>query len=81
VCSGQGRSIQEALDRLRQMSTKDVEVKVDSARLRKIDVPAFCGSYEKIKQAVGWEPERSFDELLADLLEYWRGQVGAESVA
>lgn len=81
VCSGEGHSIQEALDRLRDLSTVDVEVEVDPARLRAIDIPAFCGRNEKIATGLGWKPKRTFEELLTDLLDYWRVRVTEEQVA
>ncbi|MDX9976120.1 MAG: GDP-mannose 4,6-dehydratase [FCB group bacterium] len=81
VCSGEGHSIRETLDRLRDLSRVDVEVKVDPARLRAIDIPAFCGRNDKIARELGWKPKRAFDELLADLLEYWRARVTEGQVA
>lgn len=79
VCSGQGRSIQSALDFLLSLSEVPIEVRHDPARMRPSDVPEVYGTAEKLKALTGWQPEISFDALLRDLLDYWRGHCAATS--
>jgi len=75
VCSGESHSIRAALDRLIELAEADVTVEIDEARLRPVDIENLVGSYAKLTGHTGWKPQRTFDDLLRDLLSYWRGQV------
>lgn len=75
VCSGASVRVGDALERLRGMSQVEITVETDPARVRPVEVTEVRGSYEKLAAATGWRPEISFDRLLEDLLEYWRGRV------
>ncbi|MEO1085432.1 MAG: GDP-mannose 4,6-dehydratase, partial [Acidobacteriota bacterium] len=68
LASGQAHSIQEALDALRRISGVDAQVERDPARVRPVDVPLLSGDISRIGE-LGWRPELSFEEALADL---WR---------
>lgn len=72
VCSGEAYEIREALEMLRTKSTAEFSIERDPERYRPVDVPELRGSYAKIREEIGWEPELSFDKLLEDLLTYWR---------
>jgi GDP-4-dehydro-6-deoxy-D-mannose reductase len=74
VCSGRATSIREALDRLRRLSTIEVRLEQDAARMRAMDVLETRGSHERLTAHTGWQPEIPFEQILADLLDYWRGQ-------
>lgn len=75
VASGVARSIRSILDALVSRSRVPVRVEVDQARLRPNDVPVVVGNYSRLNAATGWRPEISFDEMLDDLLNYWRTGV------
>ncbi|HVS03502.1 MAG TPA: GDP-mannose 4,6-dehydratase [Thermoanaerobaculia bacterium] len=73
VASGRAVSMGEALDALLAASGLRVRVEVDPARLRPLDVPELCGSPARMA-ALGWRPERSLEEAVADL---WRATYRA----
>jgi GDP-4-dehydro-6-deoxy-D-mannose reductase len=75
VASGVARSIQSILDALVSRSHVPVRVKVDPARLRPNDVPVVVGDRSRLGAATGWRPEITFDQMLDDLLSYWRGHA------
>ena len=79
ICSGQSQQIGSALERLRALSSRKIEVVVDPARLRPVNVPEVVGSHERLTAATGWTPEISFDALLEELLEHWRTVVRSET--
>jgi GDP-4-dehydro-6-deoxy-D-mannose reductase len=54
------------------LSSAKIEVKVDKSRLRPSDVPILKGDCSKFRKDTGWEPTISFEQTLADILEYWR---------
>jgi len=66
-------TIRQMLDKLLTMSTlKDIQVKVDPARLRPSDVTLQVPCVDKFCKATGWKPEIEFDKTLKDTLDYWR---------
>ena len=75
ICSGTGRSIQSMLDLLLEISGLDVSVEQDPLRMRPSDVMVLEGSYERVKEALGWEPVIPFEQTMKDLYEYWLERV------
>jgi len=79
VCSGRGIAIRGVLERLIALSGVSVEVRLDTSRLRKADVPVLIGSPAKLRAATLWEPRLSLDQSLRDLLEHWRERALPET--
>ncbi len=67
--------IREMLDKLLQMSDKEIEVRINQELLRPSDVTLQIPDVSKFKQATGWEPEIPFEKTLKDTLDYWRERV------
>jgi GDP-4-dehydro-6-deoxy-D-mannose reductase len=74
VCSGRAVVIREALQQLLRRSTAAIRIETDPDRLRPVDAPEMRGSHDKLTTYTGWRPEISFDQLLSELLEYWRSK-------
>ncbi len=75
ICSGKAYNIGKMLDVMKSFSTEKVKVAVDSARVRKEDVPVLYGDNTKFAKATGWKPKIPFEKTLKDILEYWRTKV------
>lgn len=75
LCSGVSRPIQLALDELLGLSEIEVEVQIDPDRMRPSDVAEIRGSYDAFAARTGWKPEKSFEDLLVELLDYWRADI------
>jgi GDP-4-dehydro-6-deoxy-D-mannose reductase len=75
ICSGEAVTLRGILDRLTTRTDVEIETRVDPARLRKIDIPEIRGSHEKLTADTGWNPQRTLDCLLDDLLTYWRSEL------
>jgi GDP-4-dehydro-6-deoxy-D-mannose reductase len=75
ICSGVGRSIQSVLDLLLQISGLKAKVEQDPARMRPSDVMVLEGSYEKLRNELGWKPAIPFEKTMKDLYEYWLERV------
>ena len=72
ICSGKPRKIEEVLQGLLALSTKEIEVRKDPARMRPSEVPFFVGDGRKIFEATGWQPKTDFQAGLEKTLDYWR---------
>jgi GDP-4-dehydro-6-deoxy-D-mannose reductase len=72
LASGTAFSIAEALERLKAVSGVDARVETDPERMRPADLPLLLGDNRRLK-ALGWRPERSLDQALADLWVAVRG--------
>lgn len=72
IGSGKSYSIKKALDILLSMTNRNIVVKTDINKLKKSDVPNQVSDISKIKREVGWEPEKSLEKSLKDMLDYER---------
>ena len=66
LASGTAVSIGEALERLQRVSGVNARVETDPERMRPVDLPLLLGDNHRLA-ALGWTPERTLDEALADL--------------
>jgi GDP-4-dehydro-6-deoxy-D-mannose reductase len=80
VASGTARSIRQVLDALLARSHVSITVTQDPALLRPSDTPVVLGDASRLRARTGWIPHISFDQMLDDLLEYWRGRPVRPSV-
>ena len=72
VASGVGRPVRAVLDALVSRARVPIRIETDSARMRANDIPILIGDASRLRDATGWEPKISFDQMLDDLLAYWR---------
>lgn len=72
VCSGRAVPIHDLVHGLVARSRVPIQVVVDPARFRPIDVPVVVGSADRLRLATGWTPEIPLDRTLDDLLDWWR---------
>jgi len=75
IGSGVAREVREMIDMLLSMTDANIEVRVDTARLRPSDVKVLVADATKFKKATGWEPQIPFEKTLRDLLDYWRARA------
>jgi GDP-4-dehydro-6-deoxy-D-mannose reductase len=70
--SGRGTKIADALEHLRGLAHRPVEVRIDPARVRPVDQPLLVADAGKLRAATGWEPRHTIEQTLADTLEHCR---------
>ena len=75
VCRGEAIGIGELLDLLRADAAVPVDVQVDPARLRPVDVPLLLGDHGQLTAVTGWRPEIPISRTLHDVLEEQRAAV------
>lgn len=77
LASGHAVSIREALERLRRIAGVAAEIRIDTERMRPVDVPLLQGDAAKLHR-LGWEPRLSLDDALTELWDEARREVAAE---
>jgi GDP-4-dehydro-6-deoxy-D-mannose reductase len=75
VCSGRSYSLESILERLLSFTRKEISVRVDTQKLRKVDIQRLIGDNRKVKDAISWEAQIPIEQSLEELLEYWRQRV------
>ncbi len=75
VCSGQGVSLSEIIQRLAAVAGVNVNIVKNDKLIRPMDNRIIIGSNEKIKQATGWVPKIPLSESLQDIVAYWNQQI------
>lgn len=75
IASGVARSIRHLLDTLLGLTETKIEVRVDPARLRPVDVPEIRGDSSKLRRHTGWRPKLTFEQTLHDVLVDWRQRI------
>ncbi len=76
VCSGNAIAIKDILCLLIKQTGVKVEIKTDPDKMRPAEVPVLVGNNNKICNAINWKPERSMQETLQDLINYWTIREG-----
>jgi len=75
--TGRGLKLADALDAFRGLAIRPIEVRVDPARVRPVDLPRLVADASKLRAAVGWEPRIPTERTLADMLADARARVAA----
>ncbi|MCP4427319.1 MAG: GDP-mannose 4,6-dehydratase [Chloroflexi bacterium] len=79
ICSGKPVSIQRLLDELVKAAGTEATIERDSERMRPSDTPSIYGSYAKIQEHTGWQPQISLQQSLTDALTDWLERVGGQA--
>jgi GDP-4-dehydro-6-deoxy-D-mannose reductase len=71
ICSGNGVALGEVIEAYRRLSTTSFPVETDPALLRPNDEVVRTGDPGKVV-SLGWKPQRSLNDALAEIMQYWR---------
>lgn len=71
IATGEHYSVRDFVKKTFETLDLDWEqyVRFDPKYLRPKEVPDLCGSADKIKKILGWEPKIKFDELVSKMIE------------
>lgn len=78
ICSGIPIAISEMLEILVELSTCEIEIKINPDLMRSVDIPLYVGSNEKIKDLINWSQHFSIEKTLEDTLNFWRKRIQNE---
>jgi GDP-4-dehydro-6-deoxy-D-mannose reductase len=68
ICSGQERSLQSLVDGMLRIAGVQASFHIDPARLRASEQMRMVGDPGRIREQLGWKPERELEETLNDIL-------------
>jgi len=77
VCSGRPASAAELVEALGRVAGVEIEHVVDAALRRANEVMEVRGSYARLHDATGWEPELALEQTLADTVAWWAEEIRA----
>jgi GDP-4-dehydro-6-deoxy-D-mannose reductase len=72
IGSDTAHSIEEILHTLLNLSTVEIRVETDPARMRPSDVPLLVCDSRRFRRRTGWAPRIPLEQSLRDILDYWR---------
>lgn len=75
ICRGEDISIEWVLHNLIEVSGQNVDIQVNKALLRPLDVPSLFGSAEKVRQLSGWRAEITIAQTLKDIFHDWQSRI------
>lgn len=79
VCSGEGVAVREIAQRLIGLAQRPLQLVVDPALVRRVDVPQLVGDPSKLRVATGWERQIDLDQTLAAVLDEARAAVARQA--
>lgn len=68
VCSGKAMTVQEILDMMLHLSSKEIKVEIDEGKFRPSEVPFFVGCADKLSNATGWKVSTDIIDGLKNIL-------------
>ena len=75
VCRGEAPTLAHVVELIRARTRVPFRVETDPARLRPVDISVLCGEGARFRGDTGWMPGKSLENIVADLLDYWRSRV------
>lgn len=72
IGSGHAIAIEDILQMILRNSSKEIEIKVDEAKLRPVDVPIIEADISKVQRCTEWQPEIDIEKTIRETLDYWR---------
>ncbi|GAA5526941.1 GDP-mannose 4,6-dehydratase [Herpetosiphon gulosus] len=76
LCSGVATRIGDIVELVRRFGRVPIEVRLDPSRLRPVDEPILQGDNSKLRQATGWEPQIGMEQIVQEVLDFWRERYG-----
>ncbi len=75
ICSGKGTKLEDIIKTMSAILGITVQTAVNPDLMRPNENKKIIGSYSKIKNELGWQPEIPIEQSLADIIAYWRENI------
>jgi len=74
ICSGKGIVLKDIISKMSDLLVMKIEIETNPQLIRPNENKKVIGSYQKIKDELGWKPEIEMEKSLSDIIEYWQGK-------
>lgn len=74
-CTGQGITILELVDSLKDITAIQEEVVWNTIPKRPLDIQVLIGDHTKATRILGWRPKVKLEEGLSIIADYWRKKL------
>jgi len=71
ICSGTGHSIRDIISIISQITGFYPKITVDPQLLRPVENATVIGSYDKINNYIGWQPQIPLEESIRNIIQWW----------
>jgi GDP-4-dehydro-6-deoxy-D-mannose reductase len=75
LASGQARRVGDVLTDLAAIAGVDLDIQVDTARLRPVEIAIACGDATRARELLEWVPMIPWEQTLCDILEDFRASL------
>ncbi|HEY6435986.1 MAG TPA: GDP-mannose 4,6-dehydratase, partial [Ignavibacteriaceae bacterium] len=75
ICSGKGTKLEDIIKKMSAILNISIQTAVNPALMRPNENKKIIGSYTKIKNELGWQPEIPIEQSLADIIAYWQQNI------
>jgi len=75
LCSGIAVKIEDLLRRLLRATPVVIDIQVDPALKRNVEIDVQWGDSAKLRRTTDWKPRYGLDQTLADVLDDWRIRI------
>ncbi|MFC4261697.1 GDP-mannose 4,6-dehydratase [Ferruginibacter yonginensis] len=73
VCSGKGFWLKDIITMLAETIGKPIHHTTDPNNFRPSENKVIVGSYDKLYQQTGWQPQYNMEAILKNIIDYWEG--------
>lgn len=71
-------SIKDILKKLISLSNANIQIQIESTKIRTVDTHIKQGNSQKFRTQTGWQPKISIEKTIEDTLNWWRKNVKGE---
>jgi GDP-4-dehydro-6-deoxy-D-mannose reductase len=72
ICSGKGIVLKDIILTMSELLGMQIKTEVNPQLIRPNENKKVIGSYQKIKDELGWQPEIEIEKSLTDIINYWQ---------
>ncbi|HWO15454.1 MAG TPA: GDP-mannose 4,6-dehydratase [Solirubrobacterales bacterium] len=76
LCSGKATKLEDLVAKMAKATPLPVEVVAEPSLARPADPSTVYGDPARLREATGWEPRIPLAQTVADLLDWWRAELG-----
>lgn len=81
VCSNKGYRLKDIIQLFGSLTDTVITCTRNPSNLRPSENKEIIGSFDKLFEETGWEPQISIEKSMLDLLDYWKMKIAAETLS